>query len=103
MNLPSNADDDSFGATVNALEAMGYTEPDRRYLVFVDANVLCGIGHLYGDDRSSPASNFNNILYQPLFSRVDAGCWNYAETHELFHNIGAVQNSALRADRFSAM
>jgi hypothetical protein len=29
-----------------------------------------------------------------MYNRSDNGCWNYAEPHELMHNIGGVQNSA---------
>jgi hypothetical protein len=97
VKLSSNADDDSFGATIDALKAKGYVDASRRYLVFMDANLLCGIGQMALDDRPSPAQNWNNVLYQPMFSRVDAGCWDYAETHELAHNIGAVQDSAPHA------
>jgi hypothetical protein len=97
VKLSSNADDDSFGATIAALKAKGYVDASRRYLIFMDANILCGIGQMALDDRPSPTQNWNNVLYQPMFSRVDAGCWDYAETHELVHNIGAVQDSAPHA------
>jgi hypothetical protein len=97
VKLSSNADDDSFGATIDALKAKGYVDASRRYLIFMDANILCGIGQMALDDRPSPSQNWNNVLYQPMFSRVDAGCWDYAETHELAHNIGAVQDSAPHA------
>ncbi|MFT6942356.1 MAG: hypothetical protein ACJA2F_000541 [Nitriliruptoraceae bacterium] len=100
VKLTSNAHDDSFGATIDALRAKGYLDPSRRYLVFVDANILCGIGQMALDDRPSPSQNWNNVLYEPMFSRVDAGCWDYAETHELAHNIGAVQDSAPHASGF---
>lgn len=84
--------DNSFSATRNELRARGYDRSDRKYLVWVDAAVgICGIAELYGDDRDT-ASNWNNS--GAMFARVDAPCWGYAETHELLHTIGAVQDSA---------
>ena len=29
-----------------------------------------------------------------MYARVDAPCWQYAELHEIFHNLGAVQRDA---------
>lgn len=84
--------DNSFSATRNELRAMGYDAIDRKYLVWVDAAVgICGIAEMYGDDRAG-ASNWNND--GDMIARVDAPCWGYAETHELLHTLGAVQDSA---------
>ncbi|MGH2731254.1 MAG: InlB B-repeat-containing protein [Actinomycetota bacterium] len=96
--------DDSFANTIAALRAQGYIRPDRRYLAWVDADVLCGIGGLAEDDKAGIA-NINNGRVA-LYSRVDKGCWglldqftsgpnfNSVEAHELMHNFGAVQSSA---------
>jgi alpha-tubulin suppressor-like RCC1 family protein len=96
--------DDNFDNTVNELAAMGYTRPDRKYLVYVDANVYCGIGEIYYDDSSNatPGSNYNNGNTQVpgMVARVDNGCWGQAasvEAHELMHNLGGVQPSAPHA------
>jgi hypothetical protein len=86
----------SFDATINELQALGYDDPARDYLIWMDANTYCGIGTLYGDTRADPATNRNNG-YAASYARADAACWDYAESHELLHNIGAVQNNAPNA------
>ena len=91
----SASGDDSFSNTVSELKAMGYNRSDRKYLVWTDANVLCGVGSVYSDSR--PGLNNLNNGYAPMFARVDAGCWDYAEGHELMHTLGSVQQSAPHA------
>ena len=61
VTLPP-AGDDTFGATIDELVAQGYDRTDRKYLVYVDANVYCGIGEMYFDDRATttPGVNYNN-------------------------------------------
>ncbi|HEY3181299.1 MAG TPA: hypothetical protein VGJ77_00570 [Gaiellaceae bacterium] len=84
--------DDNFTNTQNDLKALGYDLTDRKYMVFVDANVYCGIGNVKNDD-SSGAGNLNNG--GPSYGRTDAGCWGGSvAAHELMHNIGGVQLSA---------
>jgi hypothetical protein len=86
------ADDDTLDATIAALQARGWNSPNRKYLVFVDANVLCGQGGV-DDDAADSQTNRNNS--GPDYSRVDAGCWGgTVAAHELGHNLGAVQKSA---------
>jgi hypothetical protein len=87
--------DDSFSNTTSELKALGYNRSDRKYLVWMDSNVLCGIGSLYSDTKPG-VSNLNNG-YAPMFARVDSACWNYAEGHELMHTLGAVQQGAPHA------
>lgn len=86
--------DDSFANTVNALEALGYDQPNRKYLVWMDSsgNGICGLGTRWVDDSSS-STNANNTGVG--YSRIDAPCWSSgAAAHELMHNLGAVQGSA---------
>ena len=90
-----SADDDSFDASVNALRARGYSAAGRKYLMFVESNVYCGIGSIYRDSQPGQA-NLNNGSYAQ-YARSDAGCWNYAEAHELMHNLGGVQTDAPNA------
>lgn len=91
----STTGDDSLGNTISELKSQGFSRTDRKYLVWVDAAVgICGIAQLYRDDRPT-ADNYNNR--GPLFARVDAPCWGYAEGHELLHTLGAVQSSAPNA------
>jgi hypothetical protein len=86
------AGDDSFSNTISELKARGYNRTDRRYMVWMDANVLCGIGQIYRDNQPGQA-NANNGYYT-AYGRSDAGCWGYSEGHELMHNLGGVQPEA---------
>ena len=92
---------DDFTTMSNELDALGYDDPTRKYLVWVDANVYCGIAWLYGDDRKQ-ADNWNNgnASVPGMVARVDNGCWGYAETHELVHNLGGVQSTAPHASAY---
>ena len=91
-----------FGATVDELASKGFSRDDRKYLVWVDANVYCGIGQVYNDDRAGQ-NNLNNVY--SLISRVDNGCWGVVgqsvEAHELMHNLGGVQETAPNATVYS--
>lgn len=91
VEVPASALGD-FDATNQAVTAKGYNRQDRKYVMFTDANLLCGIGTLTGDDRPGK-DNRNN--FGPSYSRVDSGCWNgHVAAHELGHNLGAVNDSA---------
>ena len=91
----SSTADNTFDATVSALRSLGYNRSDRKYSLFVESNVYCGIGSIYGDTRPGQ-ENYNNG-YAAQYARSDAGCWNYAEAHELMHNLGGVQPGAPNA------
>lgn len=87
--------DDTITNMIFALQTMGYTRPDRNYLVFMDATIYCGIATIAGDD-SPLAENKNNI--GSFYARVDSGCWNGpTAAHELMHNLGGVQLTAPHA------
>ena len=93
--------DDNFSNLINELKAKGYDRPDRKYLVWTDAQVYCGIATLVLDDRSGQANMNNGSM--AMYSRVDAGCWGFrspVEGHELVHNLGGVQTSAPNATSF---
>ena len=91
--------DDSIGATVNELKKLGYNRTDRKYLVWMESNVFCGIATLYSD--TNPASNNLNNGAAALYARVDTPCWGdpneSVEAHELIHTMGGVQASAPHA------
>jgi hypothetical protein len=84
--------DDNFDNTIDELWNQGYGSEDRIYLAFVDADLYCGVGTVFEDERPT-SDNWNNI--GPSYSRVDAGCWSGdVAAHELMHNLGAVQLGA---------
>jgi hypothetical protein len=100
----SAAGDDNLSNTISELRAKGYTRTDRKYLVWVDANVYCGIAQVYYDDSPNPTPGFNasngNAQVPGEVARIDNGCWgqaNSVEAHELVHNLGGVQTSAPNA------
>jgi hypothetical protein len=79
----------SFDQMRTELQLLGYNRIDRKYLVWVDAAVgICGLGEVYDDQRPT-SDNYNNR--GPMYARVDAPCWHYAELHEISHTLGAVQ------------
>jgi hypothetical protein len=78
-----------FGRMRTELQALGFNRSDRKYMVWVDtAGGICGLGEVYDDQRPT-GDNWNNG--GPMYARVDAPCWHYAELHEIFHTLGAVQ------------
>jgi hypothetical protein len=85
----TSAGEASFDVMRTELQALGHNRSDRKYLVWVDAATgICGLGEVYDDQRAT-ANNWNNT--GPMYARVDAPCWHYAELHEIFHTLGAVQ------------
>ncbi|WP_412538868.1 discoidin domain-containing protein [Longispora sp. K20-0274] len=88
----SSAAVSSFDGTINALKGLGYTRTDRKYALWVDSTVYCGIGEFTGDDRKTAANQSN---FGPMFARSDSGCWDgHTMAHEIGHNLGAVSYSA---------
>lgn len=95
----------SFGATVSAVQALGYTDPARKYLMWTDATVLCGVASMYPNDADGQG-NPNNGSYAQ-YARIDAGCWGFGdgaaqhsvEAHELLHTLGGVMSTAPHGTR----
>ncbi|MHA7958294.1 RICIN domain-containing protein [Streptomyces sp. L500] len=96
VELPAGALQE-FGATNDALAAKGFNHRDRKYMLFADTQVYCGIGTFNGDERPGQ-DNMSN--FGPSYGRTDSGCWGGSTpAHELGHNLGAVNNSAPHTSR----
>ncbi|MER5416212.1 zinc-dependent metalloprotease family protein, partial [Streptomyces virginiae] len=87
IELPTSALAE-FSATNNALAGKGLDRRDRKYMIFADTQVYCGIGTFAGDERPGQANQSN---FGPSYGRTDSGCWGgHTAAHELGHNLGAV-------------
>jgi hypothetical protein len=110
----SSRGDDDLAQTIAELTARGYNDPNRKYVVWMDARSLdlCGISSYYEDARPG-TENFNNgnPVAPPTVSRIDGqvpaladksdrGCWvrggetGSIEAHEMMHALGAVMPTA---------
>jgi len=58
----------SFATMLTAVKNAGYTATNRKYLMFADAAVLCGVGHLMIDDRKTGNANDGG---KAMYARVD--------------------------------
>jgi hypothetical protein len=77
----------SFTGSVNALAKLGYNRTDRKYLMFADSNVYCGIATYVPDNRKGLGNRNNG---GPSYGRVDAGCWSTVmAAHEVTDSLGA--------------
>lgn len=90
-----------FGSMVSSLRRQGWDEPDRKYLLFADDDTYCGLGSAPRDDR---AGMDNSSERRAGYARVDRPCWDSGDrgvgstaAHELFHTLGAVQDTAPHA------
>ncbi|MEV4638933.1 RICIN domain-containing protein [Actinoplanes sp. NPDC049548] len=78
----------SFTRNIAALQTLGYNRNDRKYLIFADANVYCGIGTYVADNRPGLGNRNNG---GPSYGRVDAGCWSSAvAAMEVTQTLGAL-------------
>lgn len=90
--IVSATGDDSFRATILELVNLGYASKERKYVIFVEAMVYCGIATIIYDSDPS-VGNVNN--HSSGYARIDNGCWNaVAVAHELTHILGGVQQDA---------
>jgi hypothetical protein len=86
--------DDSMSNTELELQSLGFDRGDRKYMIWMDANVYCGIADLRIDNQPG-ANNMNN--WGSMWARVDNGCWGLydsPEAHEIRHLMGGVQSNA---------
>ncbi|MET0493773.1 MAG: RICIN domain-containing protein [Actinoplanes sp.] len=79
---------ESFTANMDALQTLGYNRADRKYLIFADTNVYCGIATFIADNRPGLGNRNNG---GPSYGRVDSGCWSSAvAAQELTQMLGAL-------------
>ena len=89
----------------NELSSRGFTNPNKKYAVWLDAgSSYCGQAHLYQDTRRSPANNnearTTAIVYRPYSTSDPATggfCRGRTLLHEVGHNLGALQQVAPNA------
>ncbi|GAB3682643.1 hypothetical protein [Angustibacter aerolatus] len=102
VTVPAGSNVD-FNHTIAAVQAQGYDDPSRKYLMWTDANRLCGIGLVYLSDTKAQSNSNNGAA--PQWARIDNGCWGYGnggtqhsvEAHELAHTLGSVMGGAPHA------
>ncbi len=86
-----------FATTIQAVSAQGYGRPDRKYIMWTDSSVYCGIAAVSIDD--SKTGNRNDGRH-PGYARIDRACWGYQGSvvaHEVTHTLGGVQPTAPNA------
>ena len=94
-----------FTIVANELKSKGFTNPNKKYVAWLDAGSnYCGQGTLYSDTRRV-AANYNDvnrttgIVYRPYTTtNADGGfCRGRTLAHEVGHNLGALQKQAPNA------
>jgi hypothetical protein len=93
----------SFQATINAVQALGYTSPARKYAMWTDDTTLCGVATTYPYDTDGQGNPNNGSYVQ--YARIDSGCWGFGnggnahstEAHEIVHMLGSVMPTAPHA------
>lgn len=67
--------DDTFDNTLAEFAAQGLNRSDRKYLVWMESTVLCGIATYYVDDRAGSNNANNGPPGVPgSVARIDSGC-----------------------------
>ena len=91
---------DSFSSTITEIAQRGYNRSDRKYIIWADAQELCGIAAVTMDDAK--VNNRNDGTHAG-YARIDRGCWAYQGSivaHEVTHTLGAVLPSAPNATAY---
>jgi hypothetical protein len=86
-----------FTDMVAELSGRGYDDPERKYLIWFDADPgYCGLGTRMRDSRPGQENHNNGVIAQ--FASASRDCWSaFVGAHEMMHNMGAVQADAPNA------
>ncbi|HEV2756011.1 MAG TPA: hypothetical protein VG318_09580 [Actinomycetota bacterium] len=101
VRVPAGATngDQAFTKVTQGLRNAGHNRTDRKYLVYYDDTVLCGIGDARHDDERT--NNIHDDGSIPGMVAIAARpCWadnGLTAAHEVAHTMGAVQFSAFNA------
>ena len=88
---------DNFSDTIQAVAREGYNRSDRKYIMWTDSAVLCGVAAVTMDDSKNRNANDGT---HAGYARIDRACWGYQGSivaHEVTHTLGAVLPSAPNA------
>ena len=104
-NARKLAGGNQFNLVRNELVNRGFTNPNKKYVVWLDAgSTACGQGELYQDTRRDATANYNQrrttaIVYRPYPNDATTGgfCRGRTAMHEMGHNMGALQKVAPNA------
>lgn len=92
-----STEDDSFSETISAVMRSGHDEPGKLYMIWTEANLVCGIADFISDDNPDPNTNYSSKGTIARYNRIDKSCWGQSELHEIVHSMGAVQHTAPHA------
>ena len=90
--MPITGSVSNFDNIKDQVEAAGYANPNRKFIIMADFYGGCGIADLWADDQPDPVANANVVMNS--YSVIWKDCWNYGEPHELMHMLGGVQWTA---------
>ena len=99
VTVPDGSLGASFMGTVDAVKALGYDKANRKYLMFTDADELCGIASVYDDAEPHPQRQQRPL---PVVRPGGQRCWSTRTSvpaHELTHTLGGVLGTAPHATK----
>ena len=89
----SSTGDDTLSNTITELRAR-VNGSDRKYVIWADATVYCGIAQVGGGDTAGLPNSSTGPALRPCRQRLLGFSDHLSEVHELMHTLGAVHQSA---------